>query len=298
MNIANYANANYLFDKKNSKEDAKFLRVVYKFCCDNYMIPESNKYGVVGHGVMEIEQALQNVTNYQLKYNNKKYRMWCDNKEESLNKYSDNNNIIYIDIPSYLNDENDKIDLKEYKQVIKCVDSTFTPYMYKNNNNRKNALKDADVYFISGNALLGYTHKIKLSFAFFNDEKLADSVQKDIHHITGGLLYKSIKYFEKKILNGDRLLNRYEKINKKRTKDINNIETIVNEYNVSNKTKKVIYTLEPGRKYIYITSKYKKNIKNFRNYYNESDHEYELNKALMPSVYMPLVDDGLFIRLK
>lgn len=64
--------AYYLFDTKNSKEDAEFLRMVYNFCRDNSMIPESNKYGVVGHSVMEIEQALQNVTNYQLKYNNKK----------------------------------------------------------------------------------------------------------------------------------------------------------------------------------------------------------------------------------
>lgn len=290
--------AYYLFDAKNSKEDAEFLRMVYNFCRDNSMIPESNKYGVVGHGVMEIEQALQNVTNYQLKYNNKKYRQWCNYKEESLNKFSDKNNLIYIEIPAYLNNEDDKIDLKEYKSVIKCIDNASGPYMYKNNIERKNALKNADVYLISGNALLGYTHKIKLSFAFFTDEKLVDSVQKQINHITAGLLYKSIKYFEKKISNGDRLLNRYEKINEKRTKDINNIKKIVKDYNSKNKNKKVICTVEPIRTFVYITSKYKKNIKNFRNCYNELDYEYKLNKPLMPSVYLPVVNNGVFIRLR
>ena len=189
--------AYYFFDK-NSKEDAEFLRVVYSFCRDNYMITELNKYVVVGYSVMAIEQALQNVTSYQLKYNNKKYRSWCVYKEENSNKYSDKNNIIYIDIPAYLQDKNDKIDLKEYKKVVKCVDSTFSPYMYNNNNDRKNALKDADVYLISGNALLGITHKTKVSFGFFIDEKLADLVQKDIHHNTAGFIYKNIKYFEKK----------------------------------------------------------------------------------------------------
>jgi len=289
--------AYYLFDKK--KEDVDFLRLVYDFCRDNYMITESNKYCVLGQSVMEIEQALNNVTNYQLKYNNKKYRPWCSYKEESLNKYSDKNNIIYIDIPGYLHDKNDKIDLEEYKQVINCIDNTYSPYMYENNIERKNALKNADVYLIGGNSLLGYTntHKIKLSFAFFTDEKLADLVQKDINHITGGFLYKSIKYFEKKISNGDRLLNLYEKINKKRTKDRNNIKIIVNEYNSKNKTKKVTFTLEPGRKCVYITSKYKKNIKHFIKYYNKSDHEYELNKVLMANVYISKVDDGVFIRL-
>ena len=285
--------AYYLFNTKNSKEDAEFLRMVYNFCRDNSMIPESNKYGVMGHSVMEIEQALQNVTNYQLKYNNKKYRQWCNYREESLNKYSDKNNLIYIGIPAYLNNENDKIDLKEYKKVIKCTNNTFCPYMYKNNIERKNALKDADVYLISGNYLLGRTHKIKLSFAFFTDEKLADSVQKQINHITGGFLYKSIKYFEKKISNAERLLNLYEKINKKMTKDINNIKKIVKDYNSKNKNKKVICRIEPSRKYAYITSQYKNNIKNFINYYNELDYEYEINKAFAPNVYMPVVYNGL-----
>ena len=83
--------AYYNFDSNNNKEDAEFLMVVYKFCRDNYIIPASNKYGVVGHSVMTITQAVQNVTKYQLKYNNKKYRHWCTYKEEEpSNKYSDN----------------------------------------------------------------------------------------------------------------------------------------------------------------------------------------------------------------
>lgn len=48
---------------------------------------------------------------------------------------------------------------------------------------------------------------------------------------------------------------------------------------------------------MYITSKYKNNIKIFIKHYNESDHEYELNKVMMTNIYIPKVDDGLFIRL-
>ena len=47
---------------------------------------------------------------------------------------------------------------------------------------------------------------------------------------------------------------------------------------------------------MYITSIY--NIKHFIKYYNKLDYEYELNKVLMPSVYIPKVDDdGVFIIL-
>ena len=292
--------AYYIFG--NKKEDAESFNVIYKFCRDNYIIPASNKYGVLGYSVMTIEQALQNITNYQLKYNNKKYRPWCYYKEESSNKYSDNNNIIYMDMPAYLKDENDEIvNLKKYNKVIKCIDNSFGPYMYTNNNDRKNALKDADVYLISGNSLLGKTYqikqKIKLSVAFFTDEKLAIRVQKNINYITAGFIYKSIKYFENKISNGDRLLSIYEKINKKMTKDINNIKKIVKDYNSKNKNKKVICTLEPSNKYLYITSEYKNNIIKFIEHYKKSDSEYELNKCLMPNIYTPEVNDGIYIQL-
>lgn len=293
--------AYYVFDK-NHKEDTEFLMVVYKFCRDNYIIPASNKYGVVGCSVMTITQAVQNVTKYQLKYNNKKYRPWCMYKEEILNKYSDNNNLIYIDMPAYLHDENDEIvNLKKYNKVIKCTDNSFSTYMYKNNNERKNTLKDADVYFISGNSLLGKTYqikqKIKLSVAFFTDEKLAIQVQKNINYITAGFIYKSIKYFENKISNGDRLLSIYEKINKKMTKDINNIKKIVKDYNNKNKNKKVNFIREPSNKYLYITSKYKNNIIKFIEHYKKSTSEYELNKCLIPNIYTPEVNHGIYIQL-
>jgi hypothetical protein len=63
----------YIFSE-NNKEDVSFLKLVYDFCKENYIIPSENKYVVVGHSVMEIKQALVNITNYRVKYLDGKYR--------------------------------------------------------------------------------------------------------------------------------------------------------------------------------------------------------------------------------
>jgi len=305
----------YYTINKNNKEDVDFLNLTYKFACDNYMTPKSNKYCVIGHSILEIQHALHKVTNYKLKYNNKKYRPWCSYKEESLNKYSDNNNLIYIDIPSYLNDENKTVNLKKYNKIITCVDNTWCVYQYENNEARKNALKDADVYFLSGNYILAndcrgnnypillynwlepfVKNKIKLSFAFFTDEKLADMVQKQVYHITSGFNYKEIIYFKDKISNGDKLLNMYEKGYNRNVKNLKNIKKIVKEYNSNNSNNGVDIIVEPSRYYVYITSNNENNIKNFTNYYNELDYEYEINKT-SNNIFRPKVYNGIFIKL-
>ena len=294
----------YLFDK-NSKEGIEFIDLIYIFCYDNHLISKSNKYIVIAHSVMEITQALKNVTKYKLKFDNKKYRTWCNYKEQALHTTS-NKNIIHVKIPGYINDENDKINLKEYKKVIKCIDNSWGLNMYKNNNERKNALEDADVYLLSGTYLMGGSCSdfkglgIKLSVAFFTDEKLADLVQKDINHISAGLSYKDITEFKKHILNSHEILNLYKKNYTKITQDINNIKTVVKEYNNSNednKNIKVVLKVEPSRKYAYITSKHKKNIKKFSIHYNGLDPKYELNKSKTNMIWNPnVLENGMFIQ--
>ena len=63
----------YIFNSNNEK-DIKFLETVYDFCYDNCFIPRENNHVVVGHSVMEIKQALVNVTNYHLRFSDGKYR--------------------------------------------------------------------------------------------------------------------------------------------------------------------------------------------------------------------------------
>ena len=120
----------YIFNDKNEK-DLKFFETVYDFCYDNFFIPGENKHVVVGHSVMEIKQALVNITNYKLKYNDGKYREYVRNKENNINVNADTENIIAVNIPAYL-PNSEKINLSEYDNVITCIDNTWTPYMYKN----------------------------------------------------------------------------------------------------------------------------------------------------------------------
>ena len=309
----------YYTINKNNKDDLDFLNLVYNFGCNNYMIPKSNKYCVVAHSVMVIKQAIVNITNYQLKYDNKKYRKHTALKENYTNKNCDENNLLLIKTPSYLNDKKDKINLTKYNNIITCVDNSWCTYQYENNRARKNALQDADIYLLSGNKCCVVTsltslpnwlpiwlqstinnnnNEIKLSFGFFTDKKLADLVQNHINYITGGFMYKDIIYFKKKISNSDKLLNLYEKIYKKNTTNINNIKKIVKEYNSNNShNNSVDITVEPSRYYVYITSN-DNNIKNFIKWYNDNkyDYDYELNQKFN-MIWNPKVDNGVFIRL-
>ena len=70
-----------------------FFESVYDFCSDNFFISRGNKHVVVGHSVMEIKQAIVNVTNYCVKYSDGKYRQHTRNKEKNINVNADIENI-------------------------------------------------------------------------------------------------------------------------------------------------------------------------------------------------------------
>lgn len=206
----------YIFNDKNEK-DLKFFETVYDFCYDNFFIPGENKHVVVGHSVMEIKQALVNITNYKLKYNDGKYREYVRNKENNINVNADTENIIAVNIPAYL-PNSEKINLSEYDNVITCIDNTWTPYMYKNNTERKNKLENADIYVMSGRYLLGNPHElkslpknnVKMSFGFVKDATLATLIQGQINYISAGFDYTDVKYVNNKLSNRSTLMCAYK----------------------------------------------------------------------------------------
>ena len=299
----------YIFNDKNEK-DIKFFETVYDFCYDNFFIPGENKHVVVGHSVMEIKQALVNITNYKLKYNDGKYREYVRNKENNINVNADTENIIAVNIPAYL-PNSEKINLSEYDNVITCIDNTWTPYMYKNNTERKNKLENADIYVMSGRYLLGNPHElkslpknnVKMSFGFVKDATLATLIQGQINYISAGFDYTDVKYVNNKLSNRSTLMCAYKENYNALKRGVNIVKKVINKYNDKYEDYKVNYEIEPSKYYVYITSNDKVNIKKFNNFYNKLNLEYKLCvncKQLeneRQSIWTPKIEDGGFITI-
>lgn len=296
----------YIFNDKNEK-DLKFFETVYDFCYDNFFIPGENKHVVVGHSVMEIKQALVNITNYKLKYNDGKYREYVRNKENNINVNADTENIIAVNIPAYLSNS-EKINLSEYDTVITCMDNTWSPYMYKNNRERKNKLENADIYVMSGRYLLGNPHElkslpknnVKMSFGFVKDATLATLIQGQINYISAGFDYTDVKDIKNKLSNRSTLMYAYKENYNALKIGANNVKKVINNYNNKYEDYKVKYYIEPSRYYIYITSNDKVNIKKFKNFYNRLKLEYKLYvdcENERQSIWTPKLEDGGFIKI-
>jgi hypothetical protein len=296
----------YIFNDKNEK-DLKFFETVYDFCYDNFFIPGENKHVVVGHSVMEIKQALVNITNYKLKYNDGKYREYVRNKENNINVNADTENIIAVNIPAYLSNS-EKINLSEYDTVITCTDNTWSPYMYKNNRERKNKLENADIYVMSGRYLLGNPHElkslpknnVKMSFGFVKDATLATLIQGQINYISAGFDYTDVKDIKNKLSNRSTLMYAYKENYNTLKNGANNVKKVINNYNNKYEDYKVKYYIEPSRYYIYITSNDKVNIKKFKNFYNRLKLEYKLYvdcENERQSIWTPKLEDGGFIKI-
>jgi hypothetical protein len=272
----------YTFSK-NNKEDVKFLKLVYDFCKENYIIPSENKYVVVGHSVMEIKQALVNITNYHIKHLDGKYRQHVERKENYTNAYSNSESVIAVSVPGYVSLGRELL-TSEYKNIIKCIGNTWAPYMYKNNTERKRNLENADIYLMSGRYLLGNPHQlkslhkysIKLSFGFIKDEKLANSIQDQINHISAGFEYSNMKVAKSILLKPDTIRSAYKENYNILRKGVHTITKVIKKYNHKYEDYKVKYEVEPSRFYMYITSNEKFNIKKFTSYYNKLNLEYKL----------------------
>ena len=293
-------------------KDVKFLETVYNFCYDNSFITKENKYVVVGHSVMEIQEALVSITNYYLKYSDGEYRQHVTKKENNVNADANTKKIIAIKVPAYL-PKNEKINLSadDNVNVITCIDNTWSPYMYKNNTERKNNLEDADIYLISGRYLLGNPHdlkslpknNVKLSFGFVKDETLAKSIQDQINYISAGVDYTDVKDVKNKLSNRSKLMLAYKENYNALKMGVNKVKKVINKYNDKYEDYKVNYEIEPSRYYVYITSNDKDSIKKFKNYYNRLKLEYKLRvncKQLeneRQSIWMPKIEDGGFIKI-
>ena len=293
----------YTFSE-NNKEDVNFLKIVYDFCKENYIIPSENKYVVVGHSVMEIKEALVNITNYRVKYLDGKYRRHVTLKEKYMNAHADAENAIIIKVPGYLPLK--EIDTSEYKNIITCIDNTWSPYT-----ERKRNLENAEIYLMSGRYLLGNPHQleslhkysVKLSFGFIKDKKLAILIQDQINHISAGFEYSNIKVAKRILMKPRSLMCAYKENYNILKKGVHTITKVIKKYNDKYEDYKVKYEVEPSRFYIYITSNETFNIKKFTSYYNKLNLEYKLyvnSKDLQrdyQSIWLPEVPNGtVFIR--
>ena len=293
----------YTFSE-NNKEDVNFLKIVYDFCKENYIIPSENKYVVVGHSVMEIKEALVNITNYRVKYLDGKYRRHVTLKEKYMNAYGDAENAMTINVPGYLHLK--EIDTSEYKNIITCIDNTWSPYT-----ERKRNLENAEIYLMSGRYLLGNPHQleslhkysVKLSFGFIKDKKLAILIQDQINHISAGFEYSNIKVAKRILMKPRSLMCAYKENYNILKKGVHTITKVIKKYNDKYEDYKVKYEVEPSRFYIYITSNETFNIKKFTSYYNKLNLEYKLyvnSKDLQrdyQSIWLPEVPNGtVFIR--
>jgi len=304
----------YILDD-NNKKDVKFLKLVYDYCNENYLISSETKYVVVGHSVMEIKQALVNLTNYQLKFSDGKYRKHVTNKENNINLDSNTRNLILVRTPGYLptlKDRNANINLSGYDNVITCCDNTWSPFMYKNNMERKDNLEEnADVYLLSGRYLCGNPHEleslpvynVKLSFGFFKDETLAKSVQDQINYISAGFKYTDIIDLKNILLKPRSLMSAYKKNYNILRNGVHTVKTVIKKYNEKYDDCKVKYEIEPSMFYVYVTSNDKLDIKKFTTFYNKLNLEYKLyvnSKQLQnmrQTIWTPEVSNGIFIRI-
>lgn len=299
----------YIFNDKN-KKDVNFLETVYNFCYENSLIPKENKHVVVGHSVMEIKEALVSITNYYLKYSDGEYRQHVTKKENNINADANTKNLVTIKVPAYL-PKIEKINLSDYDNVITCIDNTWSPYMYKNNTQRKNNLENADIYLMSGRYLLGNPHdlkslpknNVKLSFGFVKDETLAKLIQDQINYISAGFDYTDVKDVKNKLSNRSKLMYAYKENYNVLKIGVNNVKKVINKYNDKYENYKVNYEIEPSRYYVYITSNDKDNIKKFKKFYNRLNLEYKLYVSCKQlenerqSIWMPYVSNGGFIKI-
>jgi hypothetical protein len=305
----------YIFDTRN-KTDVNLLKNVYDFCFQNCLIPMENNHVVVGHSVMEIEQALVNFTRYRLKYFDGKNRPYVTNKENNVNVGANTNNALTIKITGYL-PRNKNLNPSVYDNVITCTDNTWSPYMYKNNTERKKNLGDADIYLMSGKYLLGYpfafelnsllpTDNVKLSFGFFKDAFLAKSTQRQINYISAGFEYNHVVYIKNILSNRCQLRllqNAYKENYIKLKKGVCIVKNTIKKYNEMYEDYKVKYRIEPSKYYVYITSSDIDNIKKFKNFYNKLNLEQKLyissSKQVDPelqTIWKPHVVNGAYIK--
>lgn len=300
----------YYLLSENNKEDEEFLKLIYDFCKKNYMIPVENKWVVMGHSILEIEQAIKNVTNYSMRFSDGKYRTHIKEKEKITNANADPKNVISVEIPGYLPTK-EKIDPDDYNNVITCIGNTYSSVMYKNNKERKHNLRDADMYLISGRWLCGNPHqlksldkyKVKLSFAFVKNEKLAKSIQYQINYISGGFEYNYIQDLIKILQKPDNIISAYEELYIFHKKGVNNVKKVINKYNDECADFKVNIEVEPSMLYVYVTSSDKLNIKKFTRFYNKLNLEYKLYKnykelqTTYQNIWVPQVKNGICIRI-
>jgi hypothetical protein len=301
----------YILDDSN-KKDVKFLKSLYDFCNKNYLIQRENKYVVLAHSVMEITQAIVNITNYKLKYNNGKYRTYITTKENNLNlNSSDTKNIILVNTPAHLpRDENANINFSEFDNVIKCCDNTWSLIMYENNKERKDRLEDADIYMLSGKYLCGNPHdsktlpinNLKVSMGFFKDKALAKSIQNQINHLTSGFKYCDILEIKKIISKPLSLMSVHKKNYNLLRSGVNSVKMAIKKYNKKYPEFKVNYEVEPSMYFVYVTSSSSDiNIKNFTIFYKKLNFEaklYENSKQLRnvrQTIFIPDVANGVMI---
>jgi hypothetical protein len=289
---------------ENNKEDVKFTNSIYEYCKNNYFIPVENKHVVIAHSVMEIKQALVNITNYSIKFMDGKHRPYVTNKENNINTNVDKKNVIAVNITGYLPFR--KINSTDYNDVITCVDNTWFPHMYTNHKERKNIIEDAaaaaDIYLLSGKKLLGNPYdisllpktNIKISFGFIKNRDLAKLIQDQVNYISGGFDLHDITHVKEMLQTPITLLSVYKINNNTLKKGVNTIIKVINIYNMKYPDFKVKYQVEPTMLYVYVTSDEKVNIKKFIQVFNILNLEYKLNSSDQ-SIWTPKVKNGIYI---
>jgi hypothetical protein len=234
------------------------------------------------------------------------------NKEKNVNVGANTNNALTIKITGYL-PRNKNMNLSVYDNVITCTDNTWSPYMYKNNTERKKNLGDAQIYLMSGKYLLGdpfgsnsLPNNVKLSFGFLKDETLAKSTQYQINYISAGFDFADVTYVINKLSNRYQLRmlqNAYKENYIKLKKGVCIVKNTIKKYNEMYEDYKVKYQIEPSKYYVYITSSDIDNIKKFKNFYNKLNLEQKLymssSKQVDPelqTIWTPHVINGAFIK--
>ena len=257
-------------------------KLAYSFLTERDFLPKENSYGVIGISTLAIEQALAMVLNKPVVFvGGNATRGWVRKATALFNSYKDSTKTpICILNEGYLKEDNESVVLDSFL----VVDATWLPQM------QKTFEYPANVYIFSGTYLT--TTPVKLSFAFFSDEKLAEQVKERLIFLHSGLRVEDLQTAEIILQSPDVLDNRIKKMHENSQKAFEALMQQVELFNDEEDT--TIQIVIDSQRYLYLKGDMKK-LNSFLQDNKDFLNNYKIKEKSNQFIYSPIVKENMIL---
>ena len=279
---------NFLF--ANEKKDRVYgnydtlLEELYKFTTEEQWLPQENRYGVLGSSVFAIQHALVSVLKKPTEFiGGREHYPWVERQEAALNDriFEEGSDTLYIYNMGYLRQPS--IQHPELGFVV--IDASWLPHMHQS------YPAQAPVYLFSASLLC--FQRIKLSFAFFEDEELARKVQERLIFQTAGVRLEDLLNLQKAVEHQEEIRLKFAESQKVARQRFEDLVMDVREFNLAEGAELQL-SLEPDLRHAFLTGD-SQELKHFEHEYQPGLHSATIKYS--KSLYDPSKENLLIFEL-